>query len=161
MAMFCNRCGAQLQADFNLCPKCGNPVSAGGPGSTFPTRLEKHLRILGILWIVVGVLGIIPSLAVMAISHHPHFLLGDEVFSRPFMPPLMFSMGSIFFLVAAGGILVGWGLMNREGWARIAAIVVAFLAVFHPPFGTAMGIYTLWVLLPNHARAEYERLSTR
>ena len=110
---------------------------------------------------MVGVLGIIPSLAILGISHHPHILIGDEMFSRPFMPPMLFSLGSIFFLVAAGGILVGWGLMNRERWARIAAIVVAFLAAFHPPFGTALGVYTLWVLLPNRAAAEYERLSTR
>jgi hypothetical protein len=30
----------------------------------------------------------------------------------------------------------------------------------HIPFGTALGVYTLWVLLPAHAEAEYEKLST-
>ena len=49
--------------------------------------------------------------------------------------------------------------MNRERWARIPAIVVGILAIFHPPFGTALGIYTLWVLMPADAAAEYERLS--
>ena len=159
--MFCNRCGAQLQPDFNLCPKCGNPVQKAAPAAAMPaprTRLERHLRPVGILWIIVGALWIIPSAALMFMSRMPH-LLGDEFFTRAFMPPLMFSLGWVFVLVAAGGILVGWGLMRHERWARTTALVLAVLALFHPPFFTALGIYTLWVLLPAASAAEYERLS--
>jgi len=43
----------------------------------------------------------------------------------------------------------------------IVLIVIGILAIFHPPFGTALGIYTLWVLLPADAAAEYDRLSTQ
>jgi hypothetical protein len=167
--MFCNRCGTPLQPDFNLCPKCGAPVASGTPTAggavvVAPTagtrsKLQRHLRILGILWIVVGILWIIPSLVLMGMSHAPHIVIGDEMFSRPFMPPVLFSLGSLFLLVAAGGILVGWGLMNHERWARITAIIIGILAIFHPPFGTALGIYTLWVLLPSSSAAEYERMS--
>jgi zinc ribbon protein len=157
--MFCNRCGTQLQADFILCPKCGAPVSGAAPAPIVQGRLQRHLRILGILWIVVGVLWVIPSLVLMGLSHAPHIMIGDEMFTRPFMPPFLLSLGSVFLLVAAGGIAVGWGLMNREHWARITAIVIAILALFHPPFGTALGIYTLWVLLPAESAAEYKRLS--
>jgi zinc-ribbon domain len=156
--LFCTRCGTQLQPDFNLCPKCGTPV-ASSPAPIVGTRLQRHLRTLGILWIVVGVLWIVPSLVLMGLSHASHIVIGDEVFTRHFMPPLLFSMGSIFLVVAAGGILVGWGLMNHERWARLTAIILGILAIFHPPFGTALGIYTLWVLLPADAAAEYERTS--
>jgi len=163
--MYCNQCGTQLQTDFNLCPTCGTPVQSGktevqvaSPPAS-PSRLQRHLRTLGILWIVVGVLWIIPSLVLIGLSHGSHVVIDDPMFHHAFMPPLMFSLGSIFLLVAAGGILVGWGLMNREPWARITAIIVGILAIFHPPFGTAIGIYTLWVLMPAQAAAEYECLS--
>ncbi|HKW18205.1 MAG TPA: zinc ribbon domain-containing protein [Terriglobales bacterium] len=156
--LFCNRCGTELQPDFNLCPKCGAPV-ASTPPAIGPTKLQRHLRILGILWIVVGVLWILPSLVLMGMSHASHIVIGDEMFTRHFMPPLMFSLGSVFLIIAAGGILVGWGLMNHERWARLTAIVIGVLAIFHPPFGTALGIYTLWVLLPADAGAEYDRMS--
>jgi hypothetical protein len=161
--MFCNRCGAQLQPDFNLCPKCGNPL-ANKPPVALPasrTRLERHLRPIGILWIVVGALWLIPSAVLMFISHAPRLMpmMGDEIFTHAFMPPMLFSLGSVFLLIAAGGILVGWGLMNHERWARTTAIVLAVLALFHPPFFTALGIYTLWVLLPAASASEYERLS--
>jgi hypothetical protein len=155
--MFCNRCGIEIQPDFNLCPKCGSPVgvSVAARGG----RMERHLRILGILWIVVGALWIIPSLVLVGLSHAPRIMIGDEMFTRAFIPPMLFSLGAVFLVVAAGGILVGWGLMRHERWARMTAIVVGILSLFHPPFGTALGIYTLWVLMPADARAEYERLS--
>ena len=156
--MFCNQCGYQLQADFKLCPKCGSPV---GPAAELRprTKLERHLRILGILWIAMGVLWIIPSLVLVGLSHAPHIMIGDEMLTRSFIPPMLFSLGAAFLLVAAGGILVGWGLMNHERWARVTGIVVAILAILHPPLGTALGIYTLWVLGPAAHAAEYERLS--
>lgn len=157
--MFCNRCGAQLQPDFNLCPKCGAAV--GAPAAVpFPAgRLQRHLRTVGILWIVVGVLWVIPSLVLMGISHAPHLMMGDEMFTHAFMPPMMFSLGIVFLVIAAGGVLVGWGLMNHERWARMTAIVLGILVLFHPPFGTALGIYTLWVLLPAESAAEYDRMT--
>ena len=157
--MFCNSCGMQLQPDFRLCPKCGAPVGAPAAVPSSFGRLQRHLRTLGILWIVVGVLWIIPSLVLMGISHAPHLMMGDEMFTHAFMPPLMFSLGVVFLVIAAGGVLVGWGLMNHERWARITAIVLGILALFHPPFGTALGIYTLWVLLPTDSAAEYDRMS--
>jgi hypothetical protein len=157
--MFCNRCGMQLQPDFNLCPKCGASVGTS-TGTTVPSgRVQRHLRTLGILWIAVGVLWIIPSLVLMGLSHAPHLMMGDEMFTHAFMPPMLLSMGIVFLAIAAGGILVGWGLMNHERWARMTAIVLGILAIFHPPFGTALGIYTLWVLLPADAAAEYDRMS--
>jgi hypothetical protein len=33
------------------------------------------------------------------------------------------------------------------------------LALFHPPFGTALGIYTLWVLLSDENGSEYNYLA--
>jgi hypothetical protein len=166
--MFCNRCGTQIQPEFSVCPKCGDPVAVAGgnfPKTATPSvrsgRVQRHLRTLGTLWIVVGALWIIPSLVLMGLSHSSHIVIGDDMFTHAFMPPMLFSMGSIFLIVAAGGILVGWGLMNHERWARTTAIVIGILAIFHPPFGTALGIYTLWVLLPADAAAEYDRLSTQ
>jgi hypothetical protein len=157
--MFCNRCGTQLQPDFNLCPKCGAPVGAPSAVRSPTGRLQRHLRTLGILWIIVGVLWVIPSLVLMGISHAPHLMMGDEMFTHAFMPPMMFSLGIVFLVIAAGGVLAGWGLMNHERWARMTAIVLGVLALFHPPFGTALGIYTLWVLLPAESATEYDRMT--
>jgi hypothetical protein len=40
----------------------------------------------------------------------------------------------------------------------MVAVVLAFPSLmFNVPFGTALGIYTLWVLLPAESDVEYEK----
>jgi glucose uptake protein GlcU len=55
------------------------------------------------------------------------------------------------------GILAGWGLMDRQPWARTLAIVLGCIALMKISIGTALGIYTLWVLLPAESEQEYRR----
>jgi hypothetical protein len=59
---------------------------------------------------------------------------------------------------AACGFIAGWGLLHREAWGRIIALVLAFISLFNIPFGTAIGVYTMWVLLPGASQQEYETL---
>jgi hypothetical protein len=60
---------------------------------------------------------------------------------------------------AAFGFLAGWGLLQKEPWARTIAIVLAFISLFtNIPVGTAMGVYTMWVLLPAAFEQEYGSL---
>jgi hypothetical protein len=54
---------------------------------------------------------------------------------------------------------VGWGLLQHEEWARVFALVVAFVALLNVPIGTGIGIYTLWVLLPSKSEEEYRALA--
>jgi hypothetical protein len=49
-------------------------------------------------------------------------------------------------------------LIQREPWARLVALVLGFIALFNVPFGTAVGVYTLWVLLPAQSQQEYDAL---
>ena len=156
--MFCNHCGNEVQPDFNVCPRCGKAVQAASPLA--PSRLEGHLRILGILWMVVGGLTLIPALILVFLSSVAHIVIPfSDALARDLGPLLMMVLGASLVFVGAGGLLVGWGLMHHQSWARIAAIVVGVLALFHPPLGTALGIYTLWVLFSNNAGPEYDRLA--
>jgi len=162
--MFCNACGTELQPTFNVCPKCGKPVGAlsglGNPGSPVAcSRLQKHLPTLGILWIAVGVLFLLPSLLILFVGSAARFVVDDNVVGRTLGPVVMSALGGSLLLIAVGGILVGWGLRNLEPWARTIAVVLGILALFHPPFGTALGIYTLWVLLSDGGGAEYRQLT--
>ncbi len=65
----------------------------------------------------------------------------------------------MMLLKSACGVLAGWGLLRREPWARPLAIVLGFLSLIHVLFGTALGIYTLVVLLPAEAQREYDSLA--
>jgi hypothetical protein len=59
------------------------------------------------------------------------------------------------FLGARGALSVvaGWGLLTLRPWARILMIILAILGLFSFPFGTALSVYTLWVLFSNEGAA--------
>jgi hypothetical protein len=65
------------------------------------------------------------------------------------------SIGALLSLVT------GISLLMRKSWGRVLAIVVAILSLIKIPFGTALGIYTLWVLLPSASAIEYEAIADR
>jgi hypothetical protein len=125
-----------------------------------PSRLQLHLRALGVLWIIVGALFLIPVFLLLLFT-----TLGSMV--RVSLPvdvlvdgPLVLSIvGALLFIVATGHILLGWGLLKHRPWARMVAIVLGIILLVEPPFGTALGIYTLWVLLSDEGGTEYDGFS--
>jgi ABC-type glycerol-3-phosphate transport system permease component len=52
----------------------------------------------------------------------------------------------------------GYGLMVHHQWGRLVAILAAVFSLIHFPFGTAMGIWTLVVLLGYRNQTLYEHL---
>ena len=160
--MFCDKCGAPTEPEQRFCSRCGREF-AGGP-ITFPrrSRVAGHIRLLGIFWLALSALNLMGGvfLFVLANAFFPHL---HELPNVPrdvpagFLHSLFGIIGALVLVKAAAGFLAGWGLLQRESWARLLTIVLAFLALFNVPFGTALGIYTLWVLLPAAADAEYQQ----
>ena len=56
-------------------------------------------------------------------------------------------------------LLLAWGLFERQPWARTLGMVLGILALIRPPFGTALGIYTLWVLAPEASAREWNQMT--
>jgi zinc-ribbon domain len=157
--MFCDQCGNQLDLNQKFCSRCGKQVL--GPvvwAAPRPGRVQAHIRLLGILWLAMAAFEVVTG--VIAI------ILANSIFSQwgppgipAFLHPLMTGIGIFSIAKSAGGFLTGWGLLNRQSWARPLAIAMGVISLFfHIPFGTALGIYTLWVLLPAHSEEEYDKL---
>jgi hypothetical protein len=72
---------------------------------------------------------------------------------------LMACIGVFIGITALLSFLAGWGLYKREPWGRTMALVMAFLNLLSIPLGTALGIYTLVVLLPKEAEVEWREVS--
>ena len=71
----------------------------------------------------------------------------------------MRGLGGLLLVGGVIGIVAGWGLLERQPWARMLAIVLGCFSLLDMPFGTALGIYTLWVLLPAASEEEYRRIA--
>ncbi len=153
--MFCNHCGTKLDPASNFCRACGKSLIGPTPAPPVSdnTRYHRRLHLLAMFWVVVGVLTLIPSVVAMGIGRgfdvawHNH---------GPFFPfsPFAFMLGGGFVILGLGAIFVGYGLMHYQPWARMAAIILGIMFIFHPPFGTALGVFTLIVLL-SHSGSEH------
>jgi hypothetical protein len=156
--MYCNRCGSQLQPDPVACPACGRRVG-DLTGAVAQARLQHHLPTLGALWMAIGGLFLVPAAGLMLFGSGIHLAFHHrEPFAGVF-PFFLYLAGSSLLILGAGGISVGLGLTQRRPWARTVAIILGVLALFHPPFGTALGVYTLWVLLADEHGTEYRYLA--
>jgi len=63
---------------------------------------------------------------------------------------------AITITTALFGLFVGYSLITRQSWGRILAIIAGVVVLFRPLLGTALGIYTLWVLAPSASAMEYD-----
>jgi hypothetical protein len=159
--MFCHGCGSQIQPDQPFCGTCG--TATGIPPREFrrafaaPNRVSGHVRNLGILWIVLSALRLLPAVGIPLLFSTPLRFHTLWPFGNHFLGLIGLASG-IWALSGLLGLLAGWGLLDRQPWARTLAIVLGIIALIHIPFGTALGIYTLWVLLPNQSEAEYRRM---
>jgi NADH:ubiquinone oxidoreductase subunit 4 (subunit M) len=113
------------------------------------------VRVLGILWLVLSIFRLIPGLALVGFFGAGRRFIPEMPF---FLHGLLSSIGFLFLIGAVAGLAAGWGLLQRESWARMLAIVIAVLNLVDLPFGTALGIYTLWVLLPAESEREYQQM---
>ena len=156
--MFCDQCGAQLDMSQQFCSRCGKEIRGvvSFPGRQ-KGRVAAHIRMLGILWLALSAFDAVSGVVCLILANSIFSVRGPEGVPE-FLHPLMTAIGIFSLVKAAVGFCAGWGLLNRQPWARMLAVVVGVVSLFfHFPFGTALGIYTLWVLLPAGADEEYEK----
>ena len=60
----------------------------------------------------------------------------------------------VIVVFALPSLLTGWGLLQRKSWSRVLAIVVGVISLVNFPFGTVLGIYTLWAMFQDGTRYE-------
>ena len=78
------------------------------------------------------------------------------------LPPSLWGLLLTNGFLVVGSIIaaiVGYSLLTRRAWGRVLAIVAAVLVLFKPILGTALGIYTLWVLAPSVSGMEYDSIA--
>ena len=122
--------------------------------------MQKHVDILGLLFIVWGGLFLLAGAIGLALMLGAVALLqyagaGDVSRLAAGLTAAMFGTLAII-AVAWGGVhaSAGTALRRRQPWGRTVALVFGVLDLALLPFGTALGIYALWVLLNDEARAE-------
>jgi hypothetical protein len=123
--------------------------------------VERHVTVLGILtslWgalaMLVGVALLLMSLGALAILAGPD---GQAVGFAAGLTAGMFAALGVFALLWGGAHVWAGVLLGRHHAAgRILTLALAVVNLLVLPFGTALGIYALWVLLTHEGRRLFE-----
>lgn len=108
--------------------------------------MQGHVRALGYLFIAFGCLLLFLGACLFLVIGGSGMLSGDRGAALVTGGVALFVAG-FFFVLALPAVITGNGLLKFRPWARVAAIILACLNILNFPFGTALGVYTLWVLL--------------
>jgi hypothetical protein len=172
--MYCSGCGQALAPGQGFCPQCGRPVAP--PVPTIPGldfQLQNYagkVKALAVVWFIYAGFSMLAGFAGLAFVQA--FLSGrfgpwmHSPFVQGPLPPEWLGPAIIHFawvilvLRAALMIVAAWGLLERTQWGRIVAIVAAFLSLLKFPFGTALGIWTLVMLLGYRNTTLYQTLQS-
>jgi hypothetical protein len=126
--------------------------------------MREHIRILGILNIIMGALGVLVGLAALLVmGGMAGFITAslhsgsdsdyqNGIVAAPLMLTIGFAAAIFFFVLSLPSIIGGWGLLRFRPWARILVIIVSVFNLFHVPLGTALGVYGFWVLFSPEAQ---------
>ena len=157
--MYCSACGQGVALGQPVCNRCGRPMMAIPPVPGIMIELESYagkLKALSIVWFVYAGLSIL--LGGFALMFAQSIFAGhmgpwgNAPWAHPPFPPFMGQLLLKFvwfwlFVRVALALAAGWGLLHRSPWGRVVAIVSAFWNLLKFPFGTAIGIWTLVLLM--------------
>lgn len=123
--------------------------------------MRHHIDVLGLMHMVWGAFGVLAglSLAILAIGTHAALLAGGAgatIGAAPRAAVWLMGVSAVLMIVfGAAWFDTGRRLRRREARARRRALALAIPNLLVIPFGTALGIYTFWVLLNNDARTAF------
>ncbi len=118
--------------------------------------MTDHVRIIGILWIVFGILSLIGAAFVFLLLTGISFIPDIEPPAQGILRFIGFFIGSFLAALGLPKILGGYGLLKGYEWGRILTLVVSFLSLLNIPFGTALGIYSIVILLNKDTAARFQ-----
>ncbi len=125
--------------------------------------MKTHIQILAILNIAWGALGFLGALLIFLIFGGAMGIIGVAAHNDPgagIAIPIVGLVGGVIFLIivitSVPSLVIGIGLLRCASWSRIAGIILSAVHLLNIPFGTALGIYGLWVLLSRDSLPLFE-----
>ena len=108
--------------------------------------MEKHLTAVAALQVGLSILGGLIGIFVFAL------LTGIGVIAQEkealfILSTIGIAVGAFLLVISVPGIIGGIGLFRRKEWARILVLIISAIDLLNIPFGTALGIYSIWVLI--------------
>jgi len=119
--------------------------------------MQDHVKIIGILWIVFGCLSLIAALLLYLVLFGVSFIPDVGAQEADILRIVGLAVGGFLALLGIPKIIGGIGLLKGREWGRITILAVSFLSLLNIPLGTALGIYSIVILLNKETLPLFQR----
>jgi hypothetical protein len=119
----------------------------------------SHVELLGVLFIVWGLLTTLVGVSTLALGVGAVALITSAnrneggQFAAGLTAAIFTALAVIAIIWGAAHVVVGVPLRRRRPWSRIMALMLGSIDLLLLPYGTALGLYGLWVLLHEEGKA--------
>ena len=111
-------------------------------------KMEKHLTIVAALQVGFSLLGIMAAVIVYTVLQSV-MQIADEPEAARVLSIVARWVSLFLLLVSIPGLIGGIGLFMKKSWARILVLIISVLDLLNIPIGTAVAVYTIWVLVQD------------
>ena len=121
--------------------------------------MRLHIDVLGTLHLVWGAFGVMTGLSLAILAAGTWGSLASQSLGLGERAAVAVLAVVAAFLIV-GGLLSAWtgrALKREQPRGRLVALMMAVPNLVVVPFGTALGVYTFWVLLNDDARRVFGR----
>lgn len=129
--------------------------------------LKSHKKTLGIIHIVYGAFNALIFVFIgVIISTFLPFVLEAIVEEEGPEGAMIFEMVAniirvvitfIFILSAIPSLIGGIGLVQGKSWGLIVSLIAGCVSIFSFPFGTALGVYSLYVFIEDNKQKKHDQ----
>jgi hypothetical protein len=113
--------------------------------------MDKHITLAAVLNLGCGILGVLTAFAVFVVLVGAGILSGDTEAIR-ITSIVAAAIAFLLIPISVAEIIGGIGLLKRRSWARVLMLIVSVLELLNIPLGTALGVYTIWVLIQDETK---------
>lgn len=104
---------------------------------------RTHQKILGAIIIAYSVMNIFGAITILA-AFSFIFTFIDEPDLIPFIAFMGKFISISMLLVAVPAVIGGFGMLKEKDWAKNITLIVGIIYLICIPFGTVIGIYSIW-----------------
>jgi membrane-associated protease RseP (regulator of RpoE activity) len=118
--------------------------------------MEKHINIVAALQIGLSIFNLLIAFLIFTVLK----LVGgfvDDANGATILSLIADILAVVFIILSVPGILAGMGLYKRKEWARVLTLILSVIEIFSFPFGTAIGIYSIWALIQPETVAAFNQ----
>jgi len=122
--------------------------------------VPSHVDFLGVLFIIWGLLTTLVGVSTLALGVAAAALItsrgGGSQLAAGVTAAAFTTLAIMAIVWGVIHVIVGVPLRRHHSWARLVALMLGSVDLLLLPYGTALGVYALWVLLNEKGKALFQ-----